>query len=402
MVGVFLSFNRWPNGRVSKATSATPPGLTWAPPPSRLNPEQPKATPEMLIAAILAKVQPPPVFCWAPSNYRVPKFSSKLPKRLRQHTSIIDKLDETGADKRTMGQRIEDSALFVAFLTPTWAGAKDFHDQIKRFARAHGQPSDDNTLLLEAEALGGTPLPPDIRGLTIQPFRCTYQVEDHRASIKGRGFVPHTLISQNQNLNLQTNVVAAVTRLSLMIYAAERGELETTMQAEIKADIRAESDRSTERIAALKRDLPDRDVFISYRSSDEEWAKWIEEVLKRAGLTTFVMFKDMKAGRSFQDIMFAAIEKAEIFLALFSPEYFSDGSYCPDEYQIAVDRQKHNLNRQVIGIKVAECEPPRQYTIRHYINLSNEPSSARAAKQILEAVGKLDAVIEVPSGWPGG
>lgn len=64
----------------------------------------------------------------------------------------------------------------------------------------------------------------------------------------------------------------------------------------------------------------ERDFFISRAGADAAWAKWVAQVLREEGFTTFLQDEDSGPGRSFISHMNDGAGMRT--LALFSPEYF--------------------------------------------------------------------------------
>lgn len=79
--------------------------------------------------------------------------------------------------------------------------------------------------------------------------------------------------------------------------------------------------------------MDDRDrigCFLSYAVVDEQWAKWIMDILREKGYSTHVDAKLLDFSRGIRNY----IEKAEFFIAIITPNYLSSTA-CQAEFSIA-------------------------------------------------------------------
>jgi hypothetical protein len=96
------------------------------------------------------------------------------------------------------------------------------------------------------------------------------------------------------------------------------------------------------------------DFFISRAGADREAAKAVAEIISEAGLTCFYQDKDF--GPS--DFM-RRTEQAYAchrMVALLSPEY-QQSEYCRAEYNHMLARDPGNLNKALIGLRIADYQP---------------------------------------------
>ena len=93
-----------------------------------------------------------------------------------------------------------------------------------------------------------------------------------------------------------------------------------------------------------------RDIFISYTSSDWNWAKWLDFILLEAGHTTVVQGYDFVVGQSFVAAMHEALRVHRWVACLLSPAYLQS-DWCKKEWQAGLTGDQFFL------IRVADCEP---------------------------------------------
>lgn len=122
-----------------------------------------------------------------------------------------------------------------------------------------------------------------------------------------------------------------------------------------------------------------RDFFISYRSTDEDWAKWIDRQLTEAGYKVKAQAWDFKVGDNFMVHMQEGLTQYRRTLALLSPNYFDGSPYVLAEWTTAYAANLAG-DKQLLPVRVAEFDPDQAGLLRNiiYIDLvGREPDQAR-------------------------
>lgn len=117
-----------------------------------------------------------------------------------------------------------------------------------------------------------------------------------------------------------------------------------------------------------------RDFFISYRSTDEDWAQWIAWQLEAVDYKVLVQAWDFKGGDNFLARMQEGATKCRHTLALLSPSYFDGSKNVLAEWTSAYDAGK------LIPVRVVKYDPDQAGLLRNviYIDLvGREPDQAR-------------------------
>jgi hypothetical protein len=143
----------------------------------------------------------------------------------------------------------------------------------------------------------------------------------------------------------------------------------------------------------------DWDFFLSFNRDDEQFARWIEKLLKAVGISVFAAFAEMPPGSNFVIEMQRGLARSSRFLALLSPAYFKS-DHCQAEWSAAFNADPVGTARKLVPILIRATElPPLAVQIVHtsLIGLS----SADAARTILQAIGYEGTLGEIPPGWPG-
>jgi hypothetical protein len=149
---------------------------------------------------------------------------------------------------------------------------------------------------------------------------------------------------------------------------------------------------------SAERTLQDWDLFLSFSREDEAFARWIEKLLKAAGISIFAAFAEMPAGSNFVIEMQRGLARSSRFVALLSPAYIKS-EHCQAEWSAAFHADPAGTARKLVQFLVhpAELLPlARQIVHVPLIGLS----SADAASAILRAIGYEGTVDDIPPGWP--
>jgi tetratricopeptide (TPR) repeat protein len=98
-----------------------------------------------------------------------------------------------------------------------------------------------------------------------------------------------------------------------------------------------------------------RDFFISYTSSDRQWAEWIAWQLEEAGYTLFIQAWDFRPGSNFVAEMERAATRAERTLPVLSPAYLlSDFAF--SQWAVAFSHDPRGTPRRLLPVRIEPCE----------------------------------------------
>jgi SAM-dependent methyltransferase len=144
----------------------------------------------------------------------------------------------------------------------------------------------------------------------------------------------------------------------------------------------------------------ERDFFISYTKSDEQWAEWIAITLMEHGYTTTLQAFDFRPGQDFADRMDQAIQKSERTIAVLSPTYLKESAFGRVEWLSAFADDPLGRDRKLIPVRVAECAPAGLLKTRIYVDLvGTDEATARAL--LVEGVDPADSVVAEQVLFPG-
>jgi tetratricopeptide (TPR) repeat protein len=105
-----------------------------------------------------------------------------------------------------------------------------------------------------------------------------------------------------------------------------------------------------------EKELERRDFFISYASSDEQWAEWIAKRLEDAGYTTFIQAWDFRPGMNFVAEMDRATKQANRTLLVLSPAYLRS-EYAFAEWAVAFRKDPSGTSQCVLPVRIEPCDP---------------------------------------------
>lgn len=130
--------------------------------------------------------------------------------------------------------------------------------------------------------------------------------------------------------------------------------------------------------------MNDRDrisYFLSYAVVDEQWAKWIVDILREKGYSTYLDEWDSKL-LDFSKGARNYIEKAEFFIAIITPNYLSSTA-CQAEVSLA-----QACDAKILLVIVSEVNLPDNLAKYKYINLYHANEN-QAKESLLNEVRQL-------------
>lgn len=99
-----------------------------------------------------------------------------------------------------------------------------------------------------------------------------------------------------------------------------------------------------------------KDFFISYTSTDVEWATWVAEVLESNGYSTIIQAWDFIPGTNFVQCMQKATINCDRTIAILSKKY-SESLFTQPEWQAAFAQDPTSEKSKLIPIKISDYEP---------------------------------------------
>jgi hypothetical protein len=141
------------------------------------------------------------------------------------------------------------------------------------------------------------------------------------------------------------------------------------------------------------------DIFVSYSTADDAYAKWITSLLVSAGFSVFARFKDIRPGSNFVREMQLALDGAQRLIALISPDY-EKSDHCQSEWAAYYNKDPGGAKRLLIPLLIRPTKLnalAKQIVYCQLIGLS----STDFAMRILDAVGYAGNLPQIPSNFPG-
>jgi len=99
-----------------------------------------------------------------------------------------------------------------------------------------------------------------------------------------------------------------------------------------------------------------KDFFISYNSADQTWAEWIAWQLEEAHYTIVLQAWDFLPGENFILSMHEAAKDIRSTIIVLSPA-FLNSNFAQPEWAAAFRKDPQGKARQLIPVRIAECEP---------------------------------------------
>ena len=122
---------------------------------------------------------------------------------------------------------------------------------------------------------------------------------------------------------------------------------------------------------------PVKDFFISYRSSDREWAEWIAAELQVAGLSVEIQAWHFREGKPIAKQINDALAGTRATLAVLSPGYLTS-EWCEEEWQAAISLQKNGRDHRLLPVRIEAGEFPPLLLSRSWVELVGlDESTAR-------------------------
>lgn len=142
-----------------------------------------------------------------------------------------------------------------------------------------------------------------------------------------------------------------------------------------------------------------KDFFISYTSSDEDWATWIAETLEKNNYTTIIQAWDFRAGGSFINYMNEAINNSKKIILVLSKEYLNS-MYCTSEWQNFFTNDPTGKEAKIIPIRIKNVKPDGLLSSRTYIDLYNIKETKKAEEKLLNSINP-NTRKRISNGFPG-
>jgi hypothetical protein len=132
--------------------------------------------------------------------------------------------------------------------------------------------------------------------------------------------------------------------------------------------------------------------FVSYTSSDEDFAKWVAWELGRADFTYRIQAEHFGPGSRFIQEMREALQNSEQVIAIISPKYF-ESPYASLELNSAIAADPLGKARKVIPVRIEKFQMPEIFRDLVYIDLvGKEEREARRALMAGVRAARLSAL----------
>jgi hypothetical protein len=142
------------------------------------------------------------------------------------------------------------------------------------------------------------------------------------------------------------------------------------------------------------------DFFISYTRVDKDWADWVAWVLEEAGHSVVLDTWDFRPGSNFMLAMDDALAKAERTLVILTPAY-AESNYGRAEWTASMSLDPSGMQRKVVPVRVAPCEPPTLLRAITYIDLVGIGDEEMARKRLVESLNDRRAKPQKAPSYPG-
>jgi hypothetical protein len=126
------------------------------------------------------------------------------------------------------------------------------------------------------------------------------------------------------------------------------------------------------------------DFFVSYNSTDKDWAEWIGFVLEEEGFSVLIQAWDFRPGSNFVLEMQSAAASADRTVMVLSPDYLKSQFAAP-EWAAALAKDPEGLKRKLIPVRVRTCKPEGLLASVVYIDLVNL-NEAAAKKSLMDGI----------------
>ena len=127
-----------------------------------------------------------------------------------------------------------------------------------------------------------------------------------------------------------------------------------------------------------------KDFFISFASIDRDYAKWVNQMLKKARYTTFIQGSNFTVADNFVDSMHIGIRDTRYTIAILSPDYF-ESEYAKWEWQASWHKGIKQNHRCLIPVKVRSIDEEGLLSTIVNINLI-DVNDIEAEKRLIEGI----------------
>ncbi|WIM93430.1 toll/interleukin-1 receptor domain-containing protein [Actinoplanes oblitus] len=140
------------------------------------------------------------------------------------------------------------------------------------------------------------------------------------------------------------------------------------------------------------------DFFISFTKPDQEWARWIvdliKEVVNEDGQPCRALYQedDFVPGTNWIHLIDKGLRQCRRVLPILSPAYLEDSQYGAAEWQAAWSKDPNGLLRHLVPVRVLSCQPAGLLGAIVHIDLVGLRKDAARAALLLG----LDAAIRGP------
>jgi hypothetical protein len=144
----------------------------------------------------------------------------------------------------------------------------------------------------------------------------------------------------------------------------------------------------------------EKDFFVTYSGTDEQWATWIAATLEFAGYTTIVQVWDFRAGENFMVAMDLALAQCRHALGVLSPAYLIS-LFTQAEWTAAYRQALLGKRRGFIPVRVVKCDPTPLLGPLSYIDLV-DLEETDAKDRLLAGVSDRAPLPRIAPPFPGG
>jgi len=141
-----------------------------------------------------------------------------------------------------------------------------------------------------------------------------------------------------------------------------------------------------------------KDFFVSYNRADKTWAEWIAWTLEEAGYSVLIQAWDFRPGGNFVLDMQRAAAGTQRTIAVLSEAYLQS-AYTQPEWAAAFANDPRSQARNLIPIRVADCQPDGMLRPIVYVDLVGL-SEAEAQQAVLGMMGDRAKPAQKPT-FPG-
>lgn len=132
-------------------------------------------------------------------------------------------------------------------------------------------------------------------------------------------------------------------------------------------------------------------IFLSYASEDESYAKTLYESLIRYNLDVWFDKEKLFPGQVWDDIVRQALNNADIVIVLLSKHSVTKEGYIQKEIKLALDKvdEKPDGTTYLIPVKIGKCDIPYRLSKFQYVDIKEENGLSKLMESIRERAGKL-------------